>query len=151
MFRKTNKIFRRDTDGGYVCVRASGWYVCTICVHSCYQKKLSSINYCVMATHISQPRYVMLNLVAKSKREKGEKNYKLLGKARCICGYNTSQCNCTFVLEHMYKLRRKKSYSDRERERRRQTDGASGDIRRYQTSPLITIYYDATIVSCEPC
>lgn len=52
-------------------------YVC-ICDFRRDSVLYRSINYCVIATHILQPRYVMLNLVAKSTREKGEKNYKLL-------------------------------------------------------------------------
>lgn len=57
-----------------VCVTAG------VCVYICGIKRdlvqYRGINYCVIG--LSQPRYVMLNLVAKSTRERGRKKYKLL-------------------------------------------------------------------------
>lgn len=54
----------------------------------------------------------MLNLVAKSTREKGEKNYKLLWSVQYICESD----NHTFVPEHIHKLRKKQSHGDRDRD-----------------------------------
>lgn len=84
-----------------------------------------SINDCV--TGLSQPRYVSTNLVAQSK---GEKNPdKLLSNARYSYEYITTALH-------------------KQNERGRQTahQVTAGVL---ETSPLIAIYYDRTIVSCR--
>lgn len=82
------------TDGWCVCV-----FLCTISVHMCYQKRFSAVqrHYCVIG--LSQPRYVMLNLVAETTRKKGEwkKNYKF--KVKCIsANMSTSDSTTSLVL-----------------------------------------------------
>jgi len=64
---------------GLVCVCSQ--YVC-ICAFKRDSVLYRSIKYCVIG--LSQPRYVMLNLVAKSTREKGEKKTT---NVQFICKY----------------------------------------------------------------
>lgn len=94
---RKRKFFKSGTDGGYkmkwlcvwatagVCVCVCALYVC-ICVIKKDSVLYRGINYCVIG--LSQPRYVMLNLVAKSTREKREKKkYKLLWNVQYIWKY----------------------------------------------------------------
>lgn len=60
---------------------------------------------------------------------------------------STSHGNCTCAFLHENSEGKRAIVIAGENE----TDGASGDSRRYQTSPLIAIYYGGTIVSCGPC
>lgn len=71
-------------------------YVC-ICVIKRDSVLYRGINYCVIG--LSQPRYVILNLVAKSTREKGErKTTNYCEMYNISASMSTSHCNCTCAL-----------------------------------------------------
>ena len=148
--QRKRKFSQKSTDGGYKrSIFVCGLGLASVHVHNvcafCVIKRFSALyrSISVVLQGYRNPDMSCLIQWLRVQEKRGRK------KTTNYCEMYTISASMSTSQLHLRKARRKESYSDREREK--QTDGASGDSRRYQTSPLIAIYYDGTIVSCGPC